>query len=234
MADEPPTSPEPPADPAPAATRRGRGRPREVFRRPAGEGTPLDRRPADYQPTTRAILAAAHRVLLRAGTPGLTLVAVAREAHVDVTTVSYHFGTRHGLIEALMDMLYADPVADFAERAGAAATPGERRRAYLESVARMCADGDATRAYFAITALALADDALRARLARLNAWTVETFTRAVTGDGAGASRESRVLAELVFAAVDGIELHHAIGGADYPLDEVLALLARLLADALPE
>src|SRR5262245_47776015 len=96
------------------ARRRGRGRPREVMRRGPGEGLPQGHRPADDPSTTRAILDAAHRVLLRAGTKGLTLVVVAREAHVDVTTVSHHFGSRHGLIEALMDRLYADPSADFA------------------------------------------------------------------------------------------------------------------------
>ncbi|MEV6343803.1 TetR/AcrR family transcriptional regulator [Actinoplanes sp. NPDC051851] len=200
------------------APRRGRGRPREVIRRAPGDGKPLGHRPGDDPPTTRAILDAAHRVLLRAGTKGLTLVAVAREAHVDVTTVSYHFGTRHGLIEALMDRLYATPSADFAEAAAAMTGPRERWHAYLEQVRRMYADGDDTGAYFEIAVLALRDPALRARLARLNTGTVRVFSEAIGGD------LDRARAELIFAAVDGIELHRAIAGDDYPTEAVLRLL----------
>ncbi|GCD93138.1 TetR/AcrR family transcriptional regulator [Embleya hyalina] len=215
--------------------RRGRGRPREVVRRAPGEGTPLDRRPADSPRTTAAILDAAHRVLLRAGTAGLTLVAVAREAHVDVTTVSYHFGTRHGLIEALMDRLYQEQVADFAAEARELRPGRERRQAYLDGVGRMCQDGDATRAYFAIAVLGLHDDALRARLAKLNAWTVRAFADTIHGDAATPERPMpdperlRVIGEFVYAAVDGIELHHALGDHTYPLHDLLAILDDVVA-----
>ncbi|WP_439681454.1 hypothetical protein [Embleya sp. MST-111070] len=162
-------------------------------------------------------------MLLRAGTAGLTLVAVAREAHVDVTTVSYHLGTRHGLIEALMDRLYQEQAADFAAKARELRSGRERRRAYLDGVVRMCQDGDATRAYFAIAVLGFHDDALRARLAKLNAWTVRAFADTVHGDAASGERPMpdperlRVIGEFVHAAVDGIELHHALGDGTYPL-----------------
>ncbi|MFI1379772.1 TetR/AcrR family transcriptional regulator [Embleya sp. NPDC020886] len=220
--------------------RRGRGRPREVVRRNPGEGTPLDRRPADSPRTTAAILDAAHRVLLRAGTAGLTLVAVAREAHVDVTTVSYHFGTRHGLIEALMDRLYQDQAVDFADKARELPPGQERWQVYLDGVVRMCQDGDATRAYFAIAALGLRDDALRARLAKLNAWTVRAFADTINADAASDERplldpeRLRTIGEFVYAAVDGIELHHALGDDTYPLRDVLAILDDIVTRLLTE
>lgn len=40
---------------------------------------------------------------------------VARASCVGVTAVTCHFQTREGLMEALMDFLYADPVADLVE-----------------------------------------------------------------------------------------------------------------------
>ncbi|WP_331766403.1 hypothetical protein [Embleya sp. NBC_00896] len=43
-----------------------------------------------------------------------------------------------------------------------------------------------------------------------------------------------MFAELVHAAVDGIELHHAIAGDAYPPAEVLALLECLTTDAIPD
>lgn len=189
---------------------------------------PLDYRVADYPPTTRAILDAAHRVLRRAGTKGLTMAAVAREAHVDVTTVSYHFSTRHGLIEALMDRLYADNAADFADAAHSLTEPRERWHSYLQAVRQMYEDHDATRAYFDIAALALRDPALRPRLARLNSWTIDSFIDAI---GVEPGPDTQALAELVFAAIDGIELHNALAGEDYPLAEVLDALEALMVQA---
>ncbi|MFD7134333.1 TetR/AcrR family transcriptional regulator [Streptomyces sp. NPDC059894] len=181
-------------------------------------------------PTTRAILAAPHRVLLRDGTKGLTLVAVAREAHVDVTTVSYHFGTRHGLIEALMDRLYAGPTSEFAARVADLPDIGDRFHAYFDGVRSMYADRDATQAYFEIAVMALRDPALRSRLAQLNKWIINEFGTAIEADP---QMFDRVRAELTFAAVDGIELHRALAGDDYSADEVLDLLERLLRTTLP-
>jgi AcrR family transcriptional regulator len=156
------------------------------------------------------------------------MAAVAREAHVDVTTVSYHFSARNGLIEALMDRLYADNAADFAAAARELAEPQDRWHSYLQSVRQMYDDHDATRAYFDIAALALRDPARRLRLARLNGWTIDTFIDAI---GVDPDPGTRALAELVFAAIDGIELHHALAGDDYPLDAVLGALETLMLQA---
>ncbi|WP_328842768.1 TetR/AcrR family transcriptional regulator [Streptomyces sp. NBC_00258] len=220
--------------PSSEPTKRGRGRPREVVRRPSGQGSPLQQRREDYPGTTRAILEAAHRVLLRHGTGGLTLVAVAREAHVDVTTVSYHFGTRHGLIENLMDLLYSDTVADLAENVSHLDSGYDRWHAYMATVSRMCQDREAARAYFDITALALRDDALRIRLARLNVWTIGAFAQLLQAPDLPdlSDDQVKVLGELIFAAVDGINLHHALAGSDYPLDDVLTLLERVISDSI--
>lgn len=185
-----------------------RGRPAEVARHPSA---PADR---------AAVLDAAHRVLLRTGTKGLKLDAVAREARVDVSAVVGHFGSRHALLEALMDHLYAAPAAGLA--AGTARLPAveERWRAYLRQVRRMQDDREATEAYFDLAAVALRDPALRERLGRLNARTVRGF-REVIGAGPEA------LAELILAAVDGIELRRALAGDDYPIEAVLQLLDRM-------
>ena len=88
----------------PGAQQRGRGRPREVVRREPGTGAPLALTLADYQRTTRAILEAARDIILRLGMHALTLRRVAEEAHVDVTTVSCHLGSRSGLLEELLPL----------------------------------------------------------------------------------------------------------------------------------
>ncbi|MGI5322326.1 TetR/AcrR family transcriptional regulator [Actinomadura nitritigenes] len=181
-------------------------------------------------PTSRAILEAAYRILLRSGTSGLKMAAVAREAHVDVTTVSYHFGTRYGLIEALMDRLYSGPTSEFAAAVRELPGPQERSHAYFQSVRSMYSDPKATQAYFEIQVLALRDPALRARLASLNNWIIHEFADAIAP---GQQGFDRARSELIFAAVDGIELHRAIAGDDYPVDDVLALLEKLVTPEQP-
>ncbi len=212
-----------------------RGRPPEVVHRQPGQGLPVGHRPEDLQPTTRAILQAAHRLLVAKGVPAVTMAGVAREAHVDVTTVSYHFHTRDGLIEALMDFLYAEPVADLMDSAPEIPAVRDRWHAYLQAIRRMygsrrgTATAADTQAYFDIAAHALRTPSLRDRLARLQHWKVEAFLRELD---APQSATMPALGEFIFAAIDGIELHQAIAGDDFPTDEVLRLLEQMVISLL--
>ena len=215
----------------PSQEKRGRGRPREVVRREPGTSAPLGTTLADYQPTTRAILEAARDIVLRLGMHALTLRRVAEEAHVDVTTVSYHFGTRSGLIEALVFAVYAEPVAAFAAEIETCATPDERAQAFFRTLRREYADAQGGAVYAAIQAEALRDEGLRTRLAALNAWTIRAFAEAVYGDEAEAllaDPRTRAAMQLLAAAVDGIEAHHHIDPDGFDLEAVLGLLEELL------
>lgn len=58
------------------------------------------RRPRDPEATREAILDAAHRLLARSGSEGVSLSEVARLAGVNRGTAYQHFDTREGLIEA--------------------------------------------------------------------------------------------------------------------------------------
>ncbi|MEO8527944.1 MAG: TetR family transcriptional regulator C-terminal domain-containing protein [Pseudolysinimonas sp.] len=207
----------------PPETRR-RGRPREIDVRPPGQGAPLNQRRSDYQQTSQAILAAAERIALQRGVRNLTLAAVAEDAHVDLTTVGYHFRTRNGLLAALHDLQYRDEVAAFAERAADEPTPRARMTAYFDGARRMLADTAATRAYFDILASALNDDDLRAKLAEQDEWIVTEFLRVVDGPDGSLDPRRRAVAQFIFAAVDGIELHHALSGSVFPIDEVWKIL----------
>ena len=211
-------------------TKRGRGRPREVVRLEPGTGVPLGTTLADYQPTSRAILAAARDIILKHGMHALTLRRVAEEAHVDVTTVTYHFGSRSGLLEALVFATYAEPVAAFAVEIETCATPDERARAFFHTLRREFADAQGGTVYAAILAEALRDEHLRPRLAALNAWTIRAFAEAVYGDGADAllaDPRAHAAMQLLAAAVDGIEAHQYIDPDGYDLEAVLGLLEEL-------
>jgi AcrR family transcriptional regulator len=210
--------------------RRGPGRPREIVRREPGTGAPLGTTLGDYQPTTRAILRAARTLVLARGARALTLGAVADEAHVDVTTVTYHFGTRGGLLEALVASLYDEPVAAFVSEAQACSSPAERAQALFRALRQEVADEEGARVYVAVVSEGLRDERVRRRLAGLNGWTVRAFAEAVYGDAAEEMlRDEQTLAamQLTAAAVDGIELHHMLDPDGFKLDAVFELLERL-------
>ncbi len=86
-----------------------------------------------------------------------------------------------------------------------------------------------TQAHFDVAAYSLRRPALRHRLAALQSWKVDAFLRTFGDeDVAGA----KALGESIFAAIDGIELHQAIGGEAFPLDEVMDLLERLVLSVI--
>jgi phosphoglycolate phosphatase-like HAD superfamily hydrolase len=91
------------------------------------------------------------------------------------------------------------------------------------------------RAYFELISAAYRDPSLRERLAALNRWYVDTCLAIIVGERLGDAHlalRARAVAHLVFAAVDGIELHYDTDPEDYPLDEVFDLLLRFaLAEA---
>jgi hypothetical protein len=77
----------------------------------------------------------------------------------------------------------------------------DRFQAYFEGARSMYVDREATQAYFEMSVLALRDEALRARLAQLNDWIIDEYTRAIEPD---AEQVDRIQADLTFAAVEGL------------------------------
>ncbi len=73
-----------------------------------------------------ALLRAAFAVATRERLGGLTTRAVAAEAGVSNGLVFFHFGTREGLLVALLDWLLASVLRPRADRLGPGATPAER------------------------------------------------------------------------------------------------------------
>jgi len=212
--------------------RRGRGRPREVRRPEPGTGLPVELSLADLSPTSRAILAAAQVVAGEDGVAHLTLRAVAQRAHVDLSTVKYHFQTKAGLLEALLDSLYRDDVARFAAVATRTEGVAARPEAYFEIAEHDMMEGrDRLRIYFELQAYALRDPFFAERLAAHDRWFVEAMLGLLYGPERVVREltapSAQALWALFVAVIDGITIHHAIAPDQYPLHEVLALLKRL-------
>lgn len=212
---------------------RGRGRPREVWRAGPGTGLPIGRGLDDLSPTGRSILAAAREMAAKEGVGALTLRGVAERAYVDLSTVKYHFGTKAGLLEALLDSLYRDDVTRFAAAAAGAESVAARIDAYFRMAEQQVElESERMRLYYELECFALRDPFLAERLATYNRWLVESLLGIVFGQGR-AAREleapgAPAFWALVAAAIDGIGMHYSFAPAEYPLKEALGLLRDLM------
>ena len=67
--------------------------------------------PASSDKTRQRILTVAERLFARQGLGSTSLRAIAREADVSFALVSYHFGTKDDLYQAIFERRYGPPVS---------------------------------------------------------------------------------------------------------------------------
>jgi AcrR family transcriptional regulator len=85
----------------------------------------------DLSPTAARILEAAKRVLAREGFRGLTFEAIAKEAGENPALIRYHFGSKAGLLAALVDSVLYQEAKDLIEQLTPVPAGDERREALL-------------------------------------------------------------------------------------------------------
>ena len=183
---------------------------------------------ASLPPTAVSILNAARKLLAEQGFEGLTIEAVANEANVSRGLIPYHFGSRAGLIEILVDSLFHDFFVTCARRA-----PSESRRVsdVMDLMRDEVTDRGAYRDFFEILPHTLRKDDLRVRIAALydlyRNLMLELAGAEPGSNGAGRP-SSQALGALLLAIADGLGLQAALNPA-FDIDEAL-LAARWLID----
>jgi AcrR family transcriptional regulator len=199
---------------------------------PVHDGLPVRDPLPDLPPTARRILTAAQRVLVRDGFRNLTFQAVGAEASENPALTRYYFGSKAGLIEALVDSVVYQGSEELRRRLLAAA-PGEERRRALFAVQRdWVTDAREYRSFYAIVSHVLYDPKLRVKYRALFEWYCDLESWALSGSDEAQS-ELRPLAALVVATTDGLALQHQ-ADAEFdpgPAYDVLAemVTARLAA-----
>jgi AcrR family transcriptional regulator len=86
------------------------------------------------------ILAAAERELMRVGPEGLRLTELARELRVSHPAILHHFGSREGLVAAVVQQAMRSLSADLLEAITAAGDAPDRDR-LLDMAAKVCSEG---------------------------------------------------------------------------------------------
>jgi AcrR family transcriptional regulator len=193
--------------------------------------------PSDVEPlspTATRILEAAKRLLAQQGFSALTLEAIAADAGVNKAATRYHFGSKAGLLEALVDEIVLDECASMAHEMSGDSTLDERLDSFMDSVRRLAAEPSSFGGFFDVLPHALRDRALRQRLVYLYEVWYRWNTDWLDVESADDDRKEALegLGRLAAAAIDGIAIQASIHGANYDPEPTLRTLRFCLSSAL--
>jgi AcrR family transcriptional regulator len=188
---------------------------------------PIETLPASAQ----AILAAARHVLRQRGFEGLTIETVANEANVSRTLIPYHFGSRAGLMQVLVDSLFHDLAVDV-WRLRETGAEGRGLSSYLELVRREARDLSGQRDFFELMVLALRDKELSRRVAQLfSAYREIDLDMAGIGADSGSPWRRPAIGAVLQSIADGLALQ-AVLDPDFDLEAAVDAVGELLGPAL--
>jgi AcrR family transcriptional regulator len=156
-------------------------------------------------PTAMRLLEAARRILREKGYAALTYRAIAEEAGESATPINRYFGSKDGLVLALMEWLFQGISREV--YLALRDSPSERMQDFQKYFTRIVSDSDAYALYFELVVHARRHPRMRQRLAevmagyrRLNAWWFSPDGRTEV------SPEIADLAALTVAVTDGMAM----------------------------
>lgn len=161
--------------------------------------------------TAQRIVAAARRLLAREGFAALTVDRVAVEAGEYKDAVRYYFGSKAGMIAAVVgSMAHDSSLESFTKTHDL--PPGEQRvHVLLEADRRLAEDVATSRDFLSILPHVLRDEELRVRVARLYDWYRDLYVRCFSeGLDEGGLHRLALLAGLMVAMIDGLAIQKAI------------------------
>jgi TetR/AcrR family transcriptional regulator, regulator of biofilm formation and stress response len=189
---------------------------------------PFDDPTPDLSPTAARILDAAGRVLTRDGFRGLTFESIAREAGENPALIRYHFGSKAGLLGALVDSVLYKEATELIEQLTPVPSGDARREALLTLHEGLPEDVDAYRNFFELIPHILRDDELRPHLRELFDWYRKLDAWALKDAGeAEPPAHIAPMALLTVAIADGIALQK-LADPDLDFEPAFALWRRLV------
>ena len=161
----------------------------------------------DLSPTAARILEAAKRVLAVDGFRALTFEKIAAEAGENPALIRYHFGSKAGLMAALIDsVLYLESV-ELIEQLTSVPAGEERRKALFRLHERYARDTTAYQMFYEIIPHIMRDEELRPHLRDLFDWYRKLDAWALGArEGVQPPSQLEPLALLAVALADGVAL----------------------------
>ena len=197
----------------------------------SGLGIPVPDSIATLPPTAQRVLQAARSILVERGYPALTLANIQQVSGENAAAVSYYFGSKAGLVEAVADAVFWDECCHLAENLHKV-SPEERIERLLEGMQDRSTRLDFFTVFFEILPQAMREyhmhDGLLTLYERYLALHLEWIE---TDEGAiqGLDRETAVgLAAIISAVTDGLGLQCAIDSRRFDVSRPYAVFAQML------
>jgi AcrR family transcriptional regulator len=160
--------------------------------------------------TAMRILAAAKKILSDKGYSKLTLQAVEEESGEYRALVSYYFGSKQGLVEAIVEDLMQSEDKALRERLEEIEEPEPRVEALIDEQRQISADWRGFRVFYELLPHIMRDERLRADLAADYARSRELDRQTLAaGEPARGAADLDRLAALSVAIVEGLAVQYA-------------------------
>jgi AcrR family transcriptional regulator len=155
----------------------------------------------------RKLVRGAQRVLRKRGFAALTLEAVGREAGEPRSSITYYFGDKRGLVEAMVAAQFHQQGKLALRMIGDAGEgPGCRVRAVC-ATRELLTDLASFRVFFDLLPVLTRDDQMGALLAGHDRWLVDLMAAGLrTGGEPALAARADLLATLQLAAADGLAM----------------------------
>ena len=160
-------------------------------------------------PTALRILEAAKKILSERGYSKLTLQAVEEESGEYRALVAYYFGSKQGLVDAIIESLMDAEDEALREHLEGIEEPEERVRTLIDEQRQISADWRGFRAFYELLPHIMRDDRLREDLAADYAKSRELDRQTLAAGGRAAMQDLGKLAALSVAIVEGLAVQYA-------------------------
>ena len=184
-------------------------------------------------PTAQRLLEAARRLLTRSGFNSLSVEAIGREAGENKALIRYYFGSKNGLIVALVDWLVADTLWHSRQRLSR--RPGEQTLSehVIETSEALLDDPASYRLLFDLLPRLLENPAMAQQFAELYRAYRDQNTRALwTGHAGDPPVAVLDLATMTVALTDGLAIQILTEPGSVDIPSVLARWQSFLDQAL--
>jgi len=194
----------------------------------AAEGNSIAELPSKAQ----AIIRAAQRILERDGFSKLSFEAIAAEAGVYTSAIRYYFGSKDGLIEALVDATTHDASLQIYERTRMEQDPVARVRTAVNESRRLPL-AESYQDMWEVLPHVLRTPELRRRVARLyELYRTHHEDVFEAGDHEAGRARARNYGSLFLAVLDGIAIQKALDPEGIDVDAIFDLWAHVLSESV--
>lgn len=180
---------------------------------------------AGMGPTERRLLNTARNILAAEGLGALTTRAVTSFSGENPAAIHYHFGSKQGLIRALLETHTYDSSVALLRQARNLHPGPELTNTWLDGMQEIAEDDESFIAFFELLPLALRNPELCNRLEGLYEWYRQSHIDVLNTEIQ--QEESQALAVLIVAAIDGIAIQRALC-PDLDTQKIFELLKSLV------